>query len=83
MCTYLDLSFSRSINIDILFFRALFPRYPFLLPNLAVALVALVSLPFVLFVLPETLRVEREGVGGGKGTADEDRRYGEADASVR
>eukprot|EP00903_Cladosiphon_okamuranus_P010938 g10330.t1 len=44
----------------------LFARYPFLLPNLAVALVAFVSLPFVLFVLPETLRVQRGGVGNGK-----------------
>jgi len=34
-------------------------RYPFLLPNLAVALMAFGSLPFVLFVLPETLSVKR------------------------
>lgn len=55
-------------------FRALFPRYPFLLPNLAVALVAFVSLPFVLFILPETLRVDRGGVDGDKGAPVENRR---------
>eukprot|EP00752_Nemacystus_decipiens_P005351 g4852.t1 len=48
-----------------------FARYPFLLPNLAVALVALVALPLVLFTLPETLRLKRGGVDGGKDTAVE------------
>lgn len=45
-----------------------------MLPNLAVALVALVSLPFVMFVLPETLCVEKGGVGNDKGAAAESRR---------
>lgn len=54
-------------------FRVLCTRYPFLLPNLAVALVAFVSLPFVLFVLPETLRVERGGVGDDKGPVENQR----------
>lgn len=60
---------------DIYPLRALLTRYPFLLPNLAVALVAFLSLPFVLFVLPETLRLERGGVGNDKGAAVENRRW--------
>ncbi|CAM9164870.1 unnamed protein product, partial [Hapterophycus canaliculatus] len=39
----------------------LFARYPFLLPNLAVALVAFAALPFVYFNLPETLNSDQGG----------------------
>ena len=35
--------------------RTEYHRYPFLLPNLVVALVALFSVPLILFGLPETL----------------------------
>ncbi|CAN0294751.1 unnamed protein product, partial [Scytosiphon promiscuus] len=39
----------------------LFGRYPFLLPNVAVALVAFAALPFVYFALPETLNADQGG----------------------
>ncbi|CAM9676807.1 unnamed protein product [Ectocarpus sp. 6 AP-2014] len=38
-----------------------FARYPFLLPNLAVAFLAFVALPLALLVLPETLTTARRG----------------------
>lgn len=44
------------------------------MPNLAVALLALGSLPFVLFFVPETLRVKRVGVVVGEST-DANPRY--------
>ncbi|CAN0449076.1 unnamed protein product [Pylaiella littoralis] len=47
----------------------LFGRHPFLLPNLVVALLAAVTLPVVLFLVPETLTTERSGGRGDRSTA--------------
>ncbi|CAN0413405.1 unnamed protein product [Pylaiella littoralis] len=44
-------------------------RHPFLLPNLVVALLAAVTLPVVLFLVPETLTTERSGGRGDRSTA--------------
>lgn len=61
---------SQISNLDYLI---LHNRYPFLLPNLAVALLAFATLPFVLLVLPETLRVKRAGIVSGESTEENPR----------
>lgn len=60
--SFLRCSSRACVNSPCLFTR----RYPFLLPNLVVALLAVASLPVVLFFLPETLTIERGGAVGGK-----------------
>lgn len=63
------------LNLDILFLASPYgnTRYPFFLPNLVVALLASASLPFVLFVVPETLRAKNVGVFAGESTEDNPR----------
>ena len=63
------------LNLDTLFLASPYgnTRYPFFLPNLVVALLASASLPFVLFVVPETLRAKNVGVFAGESTEDNPR----------
>lgn len=55
MCSSPSILGTSSLLVSSRFCSFCCTRYPFLLPNLAVALLAIVSVPFVMYVLPETM----------------------------